>query len=62
MQSLYDTNEGFKQYVDRFCKKHEIDIETAFSRSTVRDAAEYYKSIPKTEPIVGAGADMGECK
>lgn len=67
MRSFYESNQGFKQYVDRTCQKHECDIETAFTYSWVRNAYEYYKSaeekkISVSEVKVGCGAAMGECK
>ncbi len=60
MRSLYDTSAGFKQYVDRYCQKHEIDRETAFTHSVIRNAFEYYENAEKgkissTEIKVGCG-------
>ena len=69
MRSLYETSAGFKQYVDRYCTKHEIDRETAFNHSVVRNAYEYYLhvndgKISVTEVNAGCGgAELGgDCK
>lgn len=70
MRQLYDTNEGFRQYVDKYCVKHEIDRETAFTHSVIRNAFEYYENAEKGKISVaevkavcgGASAEMGECK
>ena len=47
MNKLYEENDSFKQYVDRYCVKHEIDRETALTHSVIRNAAEYYKGAEK---------------
>lgn len=67
MRSFYESNPGFKQYVDRCCQKHECDVETSFTFSWVKDAYEYYKDaeekkISVSEIKAGCGAAMGECK
>ena len=67
MKNLYETSDGFRQYVDRCCQKHECDVETSFTFSWVKDAYEYYKGaeekkISVSEIKAGCGAAMGECK
>lgn len=70
MKELYESNNDFKKYVDKYCIKHKIDRETAFEHSVIRNAFEYYKhandgKISVTETNAGCGgasADMGECK
>lgn len=68
MMSLYDTSAGFKQYVDRYCTKQEIDRETAFTHSAIRNAYEYYENAEKgkisvTEIKAGFGVESeGDCK
>lgn len=71
MRKLYETNDGFRQYVDKYCVKHEIDRETAFTHSVIRNAFEYYENAEKGKISVtevkagcgGAGAEMGgDCK
>ncbi len=70
MRKLYETNDGFRQYVDKYCVKHEIDRETAFTHSVIRNAYEYYENAEKGKISVtevkagcgGASAEIGECK
>ena len=70
MRSFYENNEAIRNYVDRYCVKHEIDLETAFTHSVIRNAYEYYENAEKGKISVtevkagcgGAGAEMGECK
>jgi len=37
----YEDNEDFREYVDKYCLKHDVDKYTAFERSTVREYHEY---------------------
>lgn len=69
MQDFYEKSQSFHQYVDKYCLKHEIDKETAFCHSVIRNAYEYYKDAEKgkisvTKVDVGCGgAEMGgDCK
>ena len=68
MKELYESNNDFKQYVDRYCVKHEIDRETAFTHSVIRNAFDYYKhvndgKISVSEIKAGCGAASGgDCK
>lgn len=62
MKSFYEENESFRQYVDKYCVKHEVTPEQAFEHATVRAAAEYYQKavVSKT---VAAEAEIGaDCK
>lgn len=68
MRSFYESNEVFKNYVDRYSVKHEVSTEEALTHSTVRNAYEYYLDAEKREASRIAlnagcgGAEMGECK
>ena len=68
MKELYESNNDFKQYVDKYCVKHKIDRETAFEHSVIRNAFDYYKhvndgKISVTEIVAGCGAASGgDCK
>ena len=67
MRSFYESNPGFRQYVDRCCQKHECDVEKCFTFSWVKNAYEYYKTaeqknVSVSEVKAGCGAAMGECK
>lgn len=70
MRSFYESNETFRNYVDRYAVKHGVSVDAAFTHSTVRNAYEYYLDAEKREAsrtIINAGcggasAEMGECK
>lgn len=47
MEKLYNDNDSFKQYVDKYCANNEIDVKTAFTHSVVKNVADYYKSADK---------------
>ena len=44
MNEFYKTNQDFKDYVDKYCAKHHIDKDEAFTHSLVISAYEYYKN------------------
>lgn len=62
------SNTGFREYVDRYCVKHEIGRDAAFNHSVIRNAYEYYKDAEKgkisvSEVNAGCGAGIGgDCK
>lgn len=68
MEGLYDSNPAFKEYVDKYCAKHEVMPEIAFTHSVVRNAYEYYRDAEKGKISVSgfkagcSGAEMGETK
>ena len=69
MRKLYEENEGFKQYVDRYCVKEEVTKDEAFTHSVVKNAYEYYKddnkaTVTKTDVNYGCGGTIagGDCK
>ena len=68
VRSFYESNEAFRNYVDRYSVKHGVSVDAAFTHSTVRNAYEYYldaekRSASKIMLNVGCGgAEMGECK
>ena len=41
MKDLYDTNDDFKSYVDKYIAKESVSLNTALSRAMVRNYAEY---------------------
>lgn len=47
MKELYNQNEDFKDYVDAYCKKHEISKDEAFSHKIVVNVGEYYSEKSK---------------
>lgn len=42
-QRLYNEDERFRLYVDRYCKKHGITPKVAFDHVLVRAAGDHYK-------------------
>lgn len=61
LEKMYQTNDAFRGYVDRYCVKHEIDAKTAFTHAMVKSIAEYYKDAEKvkmsvTEVSAGCGS------
>lgn len=40
---LYESDADFKEYVDRFCQIHNLDIEDAFEFNLLREYARYIK-------------------
>jgi hypothetical protein len=66
---LYKVNEGFRQYVTKYCRKHECTVEESFTHSIVQSAAEYYESaelgkISVSEVKAGCSGAVsgGDCK
>lgn len=65
-----NSTELLDKYLEGYCRKHEIDAETAKTHAIVKSVAEYYKDAEKGKISVtevkagcgGAGAEMGECK
>ena len=41
-QSIYDNNAEFREYVEKFTKKHHLTKEQAFEHLIVKNVAEYY--------------------
>jgi hypothetical protein len=41
--ALYEQNDDFKRYVDRYCVKHRISVEQALQHYLVRMAGRMYK-------------------
>lgn len=39
----YETNERFREYVDKICKKHEITVEEALKWYIVKEIEKVYK-------------------
>ena len=38
-------DQRLKEYIEKFCKKHDIAIDNAFEYAPVRAAAEYYAHV-----------------
>lgn len=46
--ALYEQNEDFKRYVDRYCVKHRISVEQALQHYLVQMAGRMYKEQAET--------------
>lgn len=42
---FYDQNENFKEYVDKYCRKHKVDVETALSHKVVKEVKKQYEEL-----------------
>ena len=43
MKEFYNSNADFKDYVDKYCKKHGYTVEETLEHALVKDVYEYYK-------------------
>lgn len=55
MMNFYNTNPDFKDYVDKYCTKHQIGVEEALEHKLVKEVSEYYKEFK-----VGSRSVQGE--
>lgn len=46
--ALYEQNEDFKRYVDRYCVKHRISVDEALQHYLVQAAGQIYKDQEET--------------
>ena len=46
--ALYEQNEDFKRYVDRYCVKHRISVAEALQHYLVQAAGRVYKEYAET--------------
>lgn len=44
---FYETNADFKEYLDKYCTKHNLTVAEACKHLIVRITANYYKEIEK---------------
>ena len=51
IMAIYEENEDFKMYVDKYCTKTRISVEEAIKHVLVKDAGEYYKQLADTKKI-----------
>ena len=43
-KAFYYQNENFKAYVDKYCQKHKVDVETALSHKVVKEVKKQYET------------------
>ena len=51
MKKYYQKNKDFRDYVDKFCKKHKISVEEAMKHRIVKEVYEIKKGVSKWEKI-----------
>ena len=49
MQDLYENNEDFKGYVDRYCRTYDLSVEEALEHKLVQDVGKHYKELAEAE-------------
>ena len=49
MKDFYNSNTDFKEYVERYCKKHKCTVEEALKHKVVEDVCEHYKEHNKSK-------------
>ena len=42
---LYKSNKDFREYVDKYCRKHKCTVEEALSHELVKEVEKAYKGI-----------------
>ena len=47
MKRFYETNQDFREYVDRYCAKHKITAEEAIEHQIVKEVGKAYKTRMK---------------
>ena len=47
MKDFYNSNTDFKEYVERYCKKHKCTVEEALKHKVVEDVCEHYKATER---------------
>ena len=47
MRKQYNENEDFKEYVDKYCKKHKCTVDQAFAHALIKEVSEHYKNKEK---------------
>lgn len=43
LQELYKTDDEFREYVNRWCKNHNLSVDEAFNFNLLREYARYIK-------------------
>lgn len=47
---FYNTNQDFREYVERYCRKHKCTVEEALTHAIVRAVEEEYKERMEDKP------------
>ena len=44
MKDLYMKNKGFREYIDKYCEKHKIPMDVAFTHQIIKAIALIYET------------------
>lgn len=56
-----EIQKNINEYIDRYCKKHEVDRETAKTHLMVKLVSEYFKDRDKDKVVETAVVDPADC-
>ena len=45
MKEFYDSNEDFRNYVDRYCRTYRLSVEEALEHKLVQDVGRHYQEL-----------------
>ena len=54
MEELYRRNKDFREYIDKYCEKHQITMDVAFTHAIVRAIALIHETITQKRREGGA--------
>lgn len=43
MKNFYESNSDFRDYVEKYRKKHDLTVDEALQNASVREAEKYYR-------------------
>ena len=43
MKNFYESNSNFRDYVEKYRKKHDLTVDEALQHASVREAEKYYR-------------------
>ena len=43
MKNFYESNSDFRDYVEKYRKKHDLSVDEALQHASVREAEKYYR-------------------
>lgn len=44
-KEMYNSNDDFRTYVDKYCETRKVDLNTALSHKTVQEVGKYYNDL-----------------
>lgn len=49
LEEFYNTNTNFREYVEKYRKKHDLSVDEALQHASVREAEKYYREKEREE-------------